>query len=353
MSDQVFSWLIVLEAVLPFLTLSIVLIIIMVRARKKNKEAVRSLILRVKNGEESQKAMLLSFLTQKLGIEETAAKKQSKKMINERKFLVRNLISVLLDKNMEAVVGLEDDLNRIAKMYHDLEVQVPSSDTAEVEIHEEEIDIDELKSEIKSLKHEVHVTLTTLNNIFAEFSSMFGEEVPETEMSVDQIITAMESFSGKSASEDFSADPEEEDELDGFDAFAESAADILEETEEAVEDDLVMEEIDVDSFEEDEAEVEDEPVEDFEEDSEMEADSESKSEAGESELDETETASSTDTKDDDELDFSIDSELDDIDSALDELELGISEDIEDDEEDEEPSWDDAFAESGDEKPHDI
>ena len=45
-----------------------------------------------------------------------------------------------------------------------------------------------------------------------------------------------------------------------------------------------------------------------------------------------------------ELDFSIDSELDDIDSALDDLELGQSPSVASDEE---PSWDDAFEESGD------
>jgi chromosome segregation ATPase len=64
------------------------------------------------------------------------------------------------------------------------------------ELERKQAEIEELKQEIKGLKQEVHITLTTLNNIFAEYSSMFGEEVTRKDMSVEQILTAMESFSG-------------------------------------------------------------------------------------------------------------------------------------------------------------
>ncbi|MCW8997630.1 MAG: hypothetical protein OQK04_02785, partial [Kangiellaceae bacterium] len=196
MNDQIVSWLIIVEVALPFFILSVILIWVLVSSKRKNKEAVRQLILRIKNNEEAQKQAVSAFLTDKAGLEQTAVKKQTKKIINERKFLFRNLISSLLDKNEKALIGLEDDLSRIVKHYHDLDIQASTAEE-EVEEAEETEDVDALKQEIKSLKHEVHITLTTLNNIFAEFSSMFGEEVPETEMSVDQIITAMESFSGK------------------------------------------------------------------------------------------------------------------------------------------------------------
>ena len=324
MNEQFISWIIILEVALPFVVLSLILTWVIISAKKKNKAAVRALILRIKNNEQSQKDLLLDFLTNKLGIEAAQAKKSSKKIINERKFLFRNLISVLLDKNMNALVELEDDLSRITKHYHQLDVQKTAAEPVEEveEAEEEGASIDDLKQEIKTLKHEVHITLTTLNNIFGEFSSMFGEQVPDTEMSVDQIITAMESFSGKTVAKDGEDEIlEEMDDLDEPDAFAELDEE-EDDSSEAMDEPQEIESIEeMDSVEE----MVDENVSEVQE-SESEAEEESEEEAEET------------------LDFSIDSELDDIDSALDELELGASSS------DDEPSWDDAFAESGDEKP---
>ncbi len=320
MNDELFSWVIIAEICLPFIILSIVLITTLIRARSKNKEAVRKLILQIKNNEDNQKQKLQTFLNEKVGADEKIIKKMSKKILNERKFLFRNLISGILDKNTVAITGLEEDLSRITDHYHSLGF-AKQAEKPELVSHESNDEdkgkIDELKKEIKGLKHEVHVTLTTLNNIFGEFSSMFGEEVPDRELSVDQIITAMEAFATKSEVEESSANESEikADELEELDIFAEMDEEIEKEEKQDLEQDISLEqevindtnelEPDFDKFEAVEPEVED-----------------------------------------DELDFSIDSELDDIDSALDDLELGASpdEDFED-----EPSWDDAFDESGDKK----
>ena len=331
MNEQLISWIIILEVALPFIVLSLVLTWILISSKKKNKAAVRSLILRIKNNEQSQRERLNEFLTNKLGIEETAAKKSCKKIINERKFLFRNLISVLLDKNMGALVELEDDLSRITSHYHQLNVELKE---IEEEPEEEETeDVEALKQEIKTLKHEVHITLTTLNNIFAEFSSMFGEEVPDTEMSVDQIITAMESFSGKAPTDSTEEEDSDFEDLDEPDAFAETEDSGIEETEDL---DIETEEIVTEQPEMPDTDMNDVSMEDDGLEAIEEIDEES----------DNLVSSDEDASSDEEesLDFSIDSELDDIDSALDELELGASSD------DDEPSWDDAFAESGDKKP---
>ena len=334
MNEQLVSWIIILEVALPFVVLSLVLTWVLISAKKKNKAAVRALILRIKNNEQKQRDLLYDFLTNKLAIEETTAKKSSKKIINERKFLFRNLISVLLDKNMNALVELEDDLSRITSHYHQLNVELKAVEEEPVEVETE--DVEALKQEIKTLKHEVHITLTTLNNIFGEFSSMFGEEVPDTEMSVDQIITAMESFSGKDPSEPDSDEEASFDELDEPDAFAEAEESEAEETEafDIGSEDIATEQPEMPAEELNVADVENDGLEELEVIEEHLDDSNDADE----QPDDFESAD-----EDESLDFSIDSELDDIDSALDELELGASA------EDDEPSWDDAFAESGDKK----
>lgn len=306
MNDEVVSWLLALEFSLPFIVLSSVLGFFLLSNQRKNKEAARNLILKIKNSEEGEKQAVFDFLKDKLSYEEDAAKQSSKKIVNERKFLFRNLISGLLDKNVEAIESLNNDLSRIAKLYHEVDLSQIKVDTpAEPE---EEVDtaaddaaklqastqLTDQRREIKTLKQEVHITLTTLNNIFAEFSSMFGEEVPETEMSVDQIITAMESFSGKKPSTD--AEELEEDIMADFG------------------------EDEPDAFAEVETELEEQPP---------------------------LSATSADTPAGTEpaADFSLDNELDDIDKALEDLELGSTGESE-------PSWDEAFDESGDTKSSD-
>ncbi|TQV82983.1 hypothetical protein [Aliikangiella coralliicola] len=323
MNNDFVSWLIVIEVALPLFILCLLLIWVLVSGRKKYKEAARRLILKIKNNEDSQKQELMNFLTGKLSIDDAKAKKLSKKIINERKFLFRNLISSLLDKNTEALSGLEDDLTRITSHYHQLEVVAQVAEEPEDEETEKGEDIDELKQEIKSLKHEVHVTLTTLNNIFGEFSSMFGEEVPETEMSVDQIITAMESFSGKTGNTDAASeqevDIEVEDTLeDEPDAFAEEDLGADEALKEAAPEETAGEDVGWEEIDDPEEGVADVSAEET-------------------------TSDETPEEEEESLDFSLDSELDDIDSALDGLELGATA------EDDEPTWDDAFEESGDKK----
>ena len=324
MNADVVSWTIALELSLPFIVLTIFLIILLMKGKKKSKTAVRGLILKIKNNEERQKENLKEYLMQKLMFDEKHSKAVSKKIINESKFLFRNLISSILDQNVEALAGLEDDLSRITDHYHHLEIDVNKEEPETEAGKEEKENIEELKHEIKTLKHEVHVTLTTLNNIFGEFSSMFGEEVPDTEMSVDQIITAMETFTTKSEGDESEgqaesaaiSEPEVNDEPD---AFSEDIEEIIVE-DNPVEADPVEDVVEV--VEQTEQDITEVNI-DLEDDS---TDIESVEEEKE------------------ELDFSIDSELDDIDSALDDLELGQSPSVESDEE---PSWDDAFEESGD------
>ena len=318
-----FSWILVLEAVLPFVIVSIILIFTITSGRKKFKLAARRLILAVKNNENDEKKAVYTFLTDNLLMDKKQAKKQVKKIMNERKFLIRNLVSGLLDKNIEAIADLNQDLGRVSASYHSLKPTLPEAPVAvEPEQVEEAVAADDgeqvkqLNKDIKSLKQEVHITLTTLNNIFKEFSSMFGEDdVSKEQMSVEQIITAMESFSGKPATE--------------VDSPEQVASDLSQDSDE----------------QQDDAEASlDEPEQDIAEEAESSnkdaATEEPKEETLDTQLEQSlKDMGVDDTALGEEVNDSLDSALDDIDSALDELELDASDD--------EPDWGDAFAESGD------
>jgi len=324
-----FTWILVLEAVLPFVILSMILIFTITGGRKKFKQAARRLILAVKNNESDEKKAVYTFLTENLLLDKKQATKQVKKIMNERKFLVRNLISGLLDKNVDAIADLNQDLGRISANYHALKPKLPEVAVEIEEVIEQPQEDDnqkaqQLTKEIKSLKQEVHITLTTLNNIFKEFSSMFGEDdVTKEQMSVEQIITAMESFSGKPVS-----DVSEQEQSAVTGDVADTSSDLANSPEEV-------------SVESTQSSEEEQLV--GTDDSEASSSSENQT-TEEDTLDSQLEQSLKDMGVDDEalgeeVDNSIDNALDDIDNALDELELDAS--------DEEPDWGDAFAESGD------
>jgi len=217
MNESWFSWLLVVEIVLPFVIVSILLIVLLVRGQSRYKDAMRELILNVKDNEPVQKEATQRFLHEKLGLDEKAVEKHSADIIRERKFFFRTFVSSVLNKDVENLASLDEELSRITEKYHDLAVgsatkpaqdeSDASSDTSALnsQLEAKEAQIEALKQESKSLKQEVHITLTTLNNIFAEYSSMFGEDIAKKDMSVEQILTAMESFSG-AKSEDSSSD---------------------------------------------------------------------------------------------------------------------------------------------------
>jgi len=358
------SWLLIVEAVLPFLALNIVLVLVIMSGRNKFRLAAKKLIKAVKSNEELEREKLITFQTEKLAIEPKIAKMNAKKIINERKFIVRNLVSGLVDKNVEAISLLDQDISNLTDKYHQLKVGLVIAEPVKEEVPIEEIEqpapvndkSKELKKEIKNLKQEVHITLTTLNNIFKEFSSMFGEDdVPDGQMSVDQIITAMESFAGKS-----SGDTKTDADVDAKTAVDTSAKAVEDIEANAEAEASPKAEIETDS--ETEIPAKDELQSKPEADAEKEITTQQadepevvKSEAVKSEgtpiespgveqAQQEETvknpeaeANTTDSADD--LDFSVDAAIDDIDSALDELELDST--------DEEPDWGDAFAESGD------
>ncbi|MGB0496085.1 MAG: hypothetical protein ACPGJI_06995 [Kangiellaceae bacterium] len=312
------SLLLIVEAAAPFFILSIFLTLALMSGRKKMKKAAQQLILNVKSSEKKDREEVKKYLKESLNIDKKKANKACKKITNEKRFLLRNILSGVLDKNVDAIANLNQDINRVLHQYHQLEMEAPvvedtiAQEPVEDTQSENSDSKDEnkaLKKEIKGLKQEVHITLTTLNNIFKEFSSMFGENTPENNMSVEQIITAMESFSEKDTTNEALASSGD----DNQSASANNSEDV----------------------------IDDAPEETVEE-------NKTQTKEAKSEQTKPEEASIAEQLDEmlgdeevvDGLDFSEADETDDIDGALDMLELDSTDD-------EEPDWGDAFAESGD------
>ena len=61
MNSTDFSWLLIVESILPFLVLNIVLVLVILAGRKKFKLAAKKLIREVKSNEQIEREKLISF----------------------------------------------------------------------------------------------------------------------------------------------------------------------------------------------------------------------------------------------------------------------------------------------------
>ncbi len=215
------------ELALPFLLLSLYLSIVVLGRKKQDKKSLQKLISLYKEKEDGRKKTVIEFLKNKVGLDEPASEETSKKILEARKSFVQKLISAFLTRKEESISNLDNELSLITRSYQELSISVSKEEVTEDAEDEPETssaieapakadpteaeDLARLKKENKNLKIEVHTTLSTLNNIFVEYTSMFGEESERKDMSVDEILTAMESFGADQVEAATSTDASAED----------------------------------------------------------------------------------------------------------------------------------------------
>ncbi len=208
--QDTFNLLLLLEMVLPFFILTLVLSFVLFRRKAQDKNALQRLITQFKEKEDGRRESTIEFLKNKAGLEDPAREEASKKLLKARKSFLQKIITAFLTRKAEAIANLDNELSVITSAYHELSVtlsqdevsnqkeeDVPPTAKPEIKIENDpklEKELKQLREENKNLETEVETTLSTLNSIFAEYTSMFGEETEQKDMTVDDILSAMESY---------------------------------------------------------------------------------------------------------------------------------------------------------------
>ncbi|MCP4412508.1 MAG: hypothetical protein GY808_08065 [Gammaproteobacteria bacterium] len=249
--QDTFNLLLLLEVVLPFFILTLVLTFILFRRKAQDKKALQRLITQFKEKEEDRRESTIEFLKNKAGLEDPAREEASKKLLKARKSFLQKIITTFLTRKAEAIANLDNELSVITSAYQELSIVLPQDEVSnqkeedappaaksEIKVEgdpELEKELKRLRNENKSLETEIETTLSTLNSIFAEYTSMFGEETKSKDMSVEDILSAMESYgqdnvnaasdtdSLKEEPEAKPDEPETEEEPSWDEAFAETA----------------------------------------------------------------------------------------------------------------------------------
>lgn len=193
--DKVFSTVLLFELLLPPVVLAAVLAVAILRRRRKDVRAMRVLVDKVQARDGERLSALRAFLADHQGFGEPELGQRVILIDSQRKAFYQALVQAFLKHDAEAIARLDEPLDAYVDAYHLLAHQERSEPAPAVPGEGE--DTARLQADNRRLKDELAITLSTLNNIFAEYTSMFGEQAERTDLSVDEIIAAMEKYSGQ------------------------------------------------------------------------------------------------------------------------------------------------------------
>lgn len=195
-------WL-VLAISLPSVLVAVVLAVLLVKRKAQDRLAVERLLAAVKNAEPDYRQGVLNRLL-KAGVAEERAQTDASKLVKQRRQYWKQLLAALLSREPAALLQAEPALRQFSEAHlqdlPSLVLAIGAESPATVAIEPAVTDAnaaaaptnDSMRRENDRLKREVGLTLSALNNIFAEYASMFGDEQTRRDMNLEEILTAMQ-----------------------------------------------------------------------------------------------------------------------------------------------------------------
>ncbi len=210
-------WL-VLAISLPSVLVAVVLAVLLVKRKAQDRLAVERLLAAVKNAEPDYRQAMLNRLL-KAGVAEERAQADAGKLVKHRRQYWKQLLAALLNREPAALLQAEPALRQFSEAHlQDLPSLVLAIGAAPaVAAATESVAADAagaadgpvnetMRRENDRLKREVGLTLSALNNIFAEYASMFGDEQTRRDMNLEEILTAMQQLAAGQPAESTAVD---------------------------------------------------------------------------------------------------------------------------------------------------
>lgn len=185
--------LVVLALALPSALAFLTVLILGFRRKSGQRRSCETLLAQVKASDEEVRQSLQHFLAESLRLETEQVSQRTEDILDLRKALYRQLFKAVLQQDAAALAGLDGQVVALINAYHVLVPQLPAPVPIAVAPRNDAA-ADQLRVENERLRRESAITMGTLNNIYAEFSSMFGNEVPTNPLSVEQIMERMQAL---------------------------------------------------------------------------------------------------------------------------------------------------------------
>lgn len=186
----------------PAVVVAIVLAVLIIKRKAQDRRAVELLLLAVKAAEPAYREHLLGKLGANGHADPDKLAVLVDKLIKGRRQYFKQVLAALLDRKPTGLLAIEPALQQ----YGELHLQAmavlarspapamaeppspstggPAAPTTVVE--------SQLRGENERLRREVGLTLSALNNIFAEYASMFGDEHTRRDMNLEEILSSMQ-----------------------------------------------------------------------------------------------------------------------------------------------------------------
>ncbi len=195
--------LIVLALSVPSLLTAVVLAVLIIRRKAQERSGVERLLAAVKASEASFRDALAQRLIKDFHCEEESAGQTADSLVKQRRQTYKQVLTALLEREPTALSQLEPSIAGFANAHlkalaalslHAGKREAPVSVPPSLIPQAPPTDAGEavLRMENDRLRREVSLTLSTLNNIFAEYASMFGDEQTRRDMSLPEILSAMQ-----------------------------------------------------------------------------------------------------------------------------------------------------------------
>ena len=147
--------------------------------RGRDRAAARKLVGIIKDDEKRRLAETARILTERFGLDETAADGVAKKINREERIFYQTLIKIYLQRDHVALLNLNVDFENAVVPYRTLELPpVPDSVGETLAANDEELQ--RLQDENERLSEELRITMDTLGRMLNEYSAIFAGGAVDT-----------------------------------------------------------------------------------------------------------------------------------------------------------------------------
>lgn len=167
------------------LVVVVLLAVAFVRSRAQHKrdlEAVRSLVAKIRKGKPEREQKIAAFLEQRMGLSGDALNQAKVAMLRAELGLLQRFAGVYRQRDAALAARFHDDLFAALEPYHALVASADASAAATADALVEPVEareLERLRKENARLSDELQITMETMSRMLNEYSSMFVGGEPD------------------------------------------------------------------------------------------------------------------------------------------------------------------------------
>lgn len=192
MSDTMLMMAVALGAEVLLLLL-VVMGVVIVRgtsAKRRDRDAMRALIARIKKEKPEREKAIEQFLAQRMSLEGEALDQSRVAMLRAEMALLQRFIGVYRDRDASRAGRFDTDVVAAFAPYHALSGLPGAADAPQVAPEADGTEVERLRKEIARLEDELRITMETMSRMLNEYSTVFSGGTPDNAAPIGAVVSA-------------------------------------------------------------------------------------------------------------------------------------------------------------------